>query len=98
MLHRLKVHKRENFQCSDFEFFTYPCLVKLKYKGFIKIIFDRASIGGDTIVPRILRLRRVKNFQQALYLKMPQNVKIYLAFSEAKHNQIPLSLRLSGIR
>jgi hypothetical protein len=34
----------------------------------------------------------------ALYVKMLQNVKIYLAFTEAKRNRIPLSLRLRGIR
>ncbi len=35
----LKVHKREKFFVSDFEFFTILYLVKLKYKGFVKKIF-----------------------------------------------------------
>jgi hypothetical protein len=34
----------------------------------------------------------------ALYLKMPQNVKIYLAYTETKRNRLQLSLRLSGIK
>ncbi len=32
----LKVHKREKFVVSDFEFFTILQLVKLKYYGFVK--------------------------------------------------------------
>ncbi len=33
----------------------------------------------------------------ALYRKLPQNVKIYLAYTEYKRNQVYLILRLSGI-
>ncbi len=35
----LKVHKRENFFVSDFEFFIILYLVKLKYEGFVTKIF-----------------------------------------------------------
>jgi hypothetical protein len=31
----LKVHKRENFEGSDFEFFTFLLLAILKYQGFV---------------------------------------------------------------
>ncbi len=46
---RLKVHKNENFFGSDFEFCTISLLVLLKYYGFVKKNFDRATIGGDTL-------------------------------------------------
>ncbi len=47
----IKLHKNENFFCSDFEFCTIALLVMLKYYGFVKKNFDRATIGGDTIIP-----------------------------------------------
>jgi len=45
----LKVHKREKFFGSDFEFFTILKLVKLKYLGFVKKNFDSAIIMGDRL-------------------------------------------------
>ncbi len=55
----LKVHKIENFFGSEFEFYTISLLVMLKYKGFVKIFFDWAMNGGDTIIPG-LRLRGIE--------------------------------------
>ncbi len=45
----LKVHKREKFFVSDFEFFTILELVKLKYSGFVKKIFDCAIFKRDRL-------------------------------------------------
>ncbi len=54
----LKVHKIENFFGSDFEFCVISMLVMLK--GFVKKFLDHATIGGDTIIPRSLRLSRIE--------------------------------------
>jgi hypothetical protein len=56
----LKVHKNKNFLGSDFEFCIISLLVMLKYQGFVKKNFDRATIEGDTIIPLSLRLGRIK--------------------------------------
>ncbi len=32
----------------------------LKYSGFVKKIFDRATVGGDTIILLSLRLSRIE--------------------------------------
>jgi hypothetical protein len=56
----LKVHKNENLFGSDFEFCTISLLVMFKYQCFVKRIFDRATIGGDTIIPLSLRLSRIE--------------------------------------
>jgi hypothetical protein len=43
--------------------FRAPILNSLLIHTYKKL-FDRAIIGGDTIVPHILKLRRVKNFHR----------------------------------
>jgi hypothetical protein len=56
----LKVHKRENFLGSDIEICTFSLLV------IINVLFKKkfcwTIIGGDRIVLRIMRLRRMKFF------------------------------------
>jgi hypothetical protein len=32
----------------------------LKYQGFVKNIFDQATIGEDTVIPRSRRLSRIE--------------------------------------
>ncbi len=56
----LKVHKSENYFGSEFEFCTISLLVLLKYQDFVQTFFDWAMNGGDTIVPRSLRLRGIE--------------------------------------
>ncbi len=60
----LKVHKIEIFFGFDFEICNISLLVMSKYLYFAKFFFDWASIGGGTIFPRSLKLRRrKKNFE-----------------------------------
>jgi hypothetical protein len=57
----LKVHRIENLFGSKFEFCTISLIVLLKYQNFVKKqFFDWAMNGGDTIVPRSLRLRGIE--------------------------------------
>ncbi len=51
----LKVHKNENFFGSDFEFCTIVSYAQILTVGK-NFFFDRATIGGDTIIPLSLRL------------------------------------------
>ncbi len=44
-----KVHKREKFFGTDFEFFTILLLIKLKYYGFVRKFFYCAIIKGKTM-------------------------------------------------
>ncbi len=60
----LKLHKRENFLASDFEYSTFSYLC-INSKVLQKKCFDWALIGEDTIVLRTLSIRRTKDFQQA---------------------------------
>ncbi len=54
----IKVHKRDNFFGSDFEFFTFLWLVIPNYYFLENIFCHWTNIGEATIIPRILSICR----------------------------------------
>jgi hypothetical protein len=57
-IHTLELHKNDNFLGEVLNFVLFHCYFCLNIKVSYKNIFDRATIGGDTIIPLSLRLKK----------------------------------------